>query len=166
MLIKELVSSNQHIADIVIEVRRNGYLVDEWKIGYAEGSPSRYIRAWDKYDKVVGGIDKNDYYNREKPEWKEKHKTVARFPHFINKSINKGDNSNNYYELVEKNIPKAVMDMEVERWHSVKAYRGLSGTHELELIYITVEIGDKAVPVSAQNKTEKSSSDFEQLSLI
>lgn len=167
MTIKELIQDNQHIGDIEIEVRKNGYLIDEWHIGYSCFA-RRYINAWDKYDKVVGGIELSDYKKRKDAEWKEKHKLVARFPHFVDKLINSKDKGREYYQTLVNEVPKEAQDMEVYSWHSRSAFRGIGERLELEKIYITVEIGSKELPKVKEepDAKPKSETDFEQLSLF
>lgn len=168
MTIRELIQDNQYIGDIEIEVRKNGYLIDEWHIGY-ECFSRRYINAWDKYDNLLHlGLEISDYNKRKLPEWKEKYKVVARFPHFIDKLINAKDKGREYYQTLVNEVPKEAQEMEVYSWLSRKAFRGLTSMHELEKIYITVEIGEKELPKVKEepDAKPKSETDFEQLSLF
>lgn len=101
MTIRELIQDNQYIGDIEIEVRKNGYLIDEWHIGYSCFA-RRYISAWDKYDNLLHlGLEISDYNKRKLPEWKEKYKVVARFPHFIDKLINSKDKRREPYHTAQ-----------------------------------------------------------------
>lgn len=168
MTIRELIQDNQHIGDIEVEVRKNGHLVDEWHIGYSCFA-RRYISAWDKYDNLLQlGFEISDYNKRKLPEWKEKYKVVARFPHFIDKLINSKDKRGDYYQTLVNEVPKEVQEMEVYSWHSRSAFRGISERLELEKIYITVEIGEQELPKVKEepDAKPKSETDFEQLSLF
>ncbi len=103
MTVKELISLNQMITDIVIEVRDDGKLLDELNIGCGKVKPPypmrvptnpKYAKACDRHDNV-------------------RFKDAA----YIPKSINSWDDGKDYWQVKPDRIPKKWLDLEVYSWN-------------------------------------------------
>ena len=104
MTVKELISLNQHITDIRIQVRENGtLLLDELNIGCAKVKPPYPMRVPTK-PKYAKCCDKHST---------EKFKDAA----YIPKSINSWDDGKDYWQVKPERIPKKWLDLEVYGWN-------------------------------------------------
>lgn len=104
MTLKDLVTTSHRICEIDADIRDysngHGILIDSYNIG---------IRAYD--DKV---LDENN-----EPRWKT-----------IKKPINYKDLDKNYWGVITKNIPKQLLDMEVNSWDLWDGWRTNNGLNK------------------------------------
>ena len=114
MTVEELISLNENIGDVVIEVRDNGSLVWVYRFG-----------------KNVGDLSPNAFGG---PRTEIRKKMTASA-----KPINSKDNGKDYYEILVNRIPENVRKLEVTAFSSHRAYRGIYSQHELEEIWITAK---------------------------
>ena len=103
MTVKELISLNQMITDIVIEVRDNGtLLLDKLCIGCAQVKPPYPTRV-PKEPRYAGSNDRYSDF---------KFKDAG----YISKSINAWDDGKEYWQVKPDRIPKKWLDLEVYSW--------------------------------------------------
>ena len=109
MTVKELISLNQMITDIVIEVRDNGtLLLDKLCIGCAKVKPPQPTR-----------VPKKPQYARSNDRYSDfKFKDAA----YIPKSINAWDDGKDYWQVKPDRIPKKWLELEVYSWDARDAH--------------------------------------------
>lgn len=101
MTVNELISLNQMITDIRIEVRINGTaLLDALFIGCKSGEKPPHPWKVPKERRYVGNMSQG--YQRE--------------AHYIPKSVNSWDDGKDYYQVKVDRIPKAWRELEVFSW--------------------------------------------------
>lgn len=115
MTIEELISLNNDIGDVEVEVRtEKGTLVWIYRFG-----------------KHLGDV-KPHHFGGEQTEIRKK---MTYSP----KPINAKDTGKDYYQILVDKIPQNVRKLEVESFSCRRAYRGLNNNHELEEIWITAQ---------------------------
>lgn len=159
MTVAELISINQNITDICIEVRVDGCaLLDALHIGLDFGVKPPYPQ--------MVPIDRAHIGNQSLTAKKE--------AKYIRKSINAWDDDKDYWQIKTNRIPKEWLDLEVYSWRNWHVYKGrhpraaFGGQDAYEGIQIVaLPKGDRMpdiVPPERQLKVERT--DNEQMSLF
>lgn len=109
MTVEELISANNNITDICIEVRVDGCaLLDVLHIGLDYGVEPPYPQMVPK-DRLHIGSQSLD----------SKRKST-----YIRKSINAWDDGRDYWQVKPSRIPKAWLELEVYSWQNWHVYKG------------------------------------------
>ena len=109
MTVNELISLNNMIVDIRIDVRDNGILIDALRMGPHEGQKPPYptrVPIKPEYAKNFG-VTNNKLY---------------RDATYITKTINAWDDGHDYWEVKPNRLPKGWGDLEVYSWICLDAF--------------------------------------------
>ena len=110
MTIKELIESNSFIGDITIDIRGRSKTV-------TPGFENQQTFSQLEQDWHIG------YEEGKKPPYPSE-KGI-----YIEKSINKYDDGEDYYDLTVSRIPDEVMNLYVVSWSVWKSYRSFGDSH-------------------------------------
>ena len=109
MTVEELISANNNITDVCIEVRVDGCaLLDALHIGLDYGVEPPYPQMVPKDRRYVGSQSLDS-----------KRKST-----YIRKSINAWDDGRDYWQVKPNRIPKAWLELEVYSWQNWHVYKG------------------------------------------
>ena len=101
MTVRELISLNQMITDVVITVRKDGSaLLDQLSIGCERGVEPRFPTMVPKDERYIGT-----------PNMENRKKAM-----YIPKSINAWDDGKDYWQVKPNRIPDKWLDLEVCSW--------------------------------------------------
>lgn len=127
MTVYELLSINQHVADLTVTVRIDGNrLLDELNIGPDAGVKPPYPLRVPKSRNYVDNFQVFD---------EKYHKDAT----YIDKSINARDDGRDYWQVKPQRVPKQWLELEVYSWEVRPSYRSLHTRTEgdYERLYIT-----------------------------
>lgn len=113
MTVEELISLNQMIGDIEVEVREGG---------------TKLVWIY-RFGKNVGNVTPH-MFGGERAEIRKKMT-------FSPKPINAKDMGKDYYQILVDKIPENVRKLEVCGFSVTKSYRGIMNNHNFEEIHIT-----------------------------